>query len=102
MQTDEMALLQPSCRSNYRRNPEATYEAFAAFCGDLAAVGRCSLLLVSGSQRKKLDTVAVSVCTGAKLWWWGRRTGSYCNASRPANRCSPAANHASITSSLFA
>lgn len=51
--------------SNYCRNPEASYESFVSFCGDLAAVGRCSVLLVSGSQRKKLDTVAVSVG-----WCW--------------------------------
>lgn len=59
-------------RSNYCRNPEATYEGFAAFCGGLAAIGRCSLLLVSGSQRKKLDSVAVRAASCCKVAVVGR------------------------------
>ena len=71
----------PPPRSNYCRSPDAAYDAFRAFCRDLAAIGRCSLLLVSGSPRKKLDTVAVSL---APVWGRAARTAFGCSAGAAA------------------
>jgi hypothetical protein len=59
-----------SVNANYHGGPEAGFAALTAFCRQLAALPRCSLLLVSGGgPRKRLDSLrALELAASSPDW----------------------------------